>query len=130
MDFFFFFIKKKKAYEMRISGWSSDVCSSDLETGLANNGGLPNAQPDGHTPAWGSPQQRPPSLGDNRGYFAPQRQTAFRLNDHQPGRAGDWQALYRPLQQQPTQPTANRPAESATAGDEFTLDMALGQLHG
>src|SRR3546814_16441880 len=96
MDFFFFFIKKKKAYEMRISGWSSDVCSSDLETGLANNGGLPNAQPDGHTPAWGSPQQRPPSLGDNRGYFAPQRQTAFRLNDPQPGRAGAGQALYRP----------------------------------
>src|SRR3546814_8070063 len=25
-----FFIKKKTAYEMRISDWSSDVCSSDL----------------------------------------------------------------------------------------------------
>src|SRR3546814_10914559 len=25
-----FFIKQKKAYEMRISDWSSDVCSSDL----------------------------------------------------------------------------------------------------
>src|SRR3546814_4183367 len=30
-DFFcFFFFKQKTAYEMRISDWSSDVCSSDL----------------------------------------------------------------------------------------------------
>src|SRR3546814_1538098 len=29
VDFFFF--KQKTAYEMRISDWSSDVCSSDLE---------------------------------------------------------------------------------------------------
>src|SRR3546814_4889843 len=27
----FFFCKQKTAYEMRISDWSSDVCSSDLE---------------------------------------------------------------------------------------------------
>src|SRR3546814_3120990 len=27
---FVFFIKQKTAYEMRISDWSSDVCSSDL----------------------------------------------------------------------------------------------------
>src|SRR3546814_1373959 len=31
---FFFFFKQKTAYEMRISDWSSDVCSSDL---LAND---------------------------------------------------------------------------------------------
>src|SRR3546814_9529935 len=31
---FFFFFKQKTAYEMRISDWSSDVCSSDL---LANS---------------------------------------------------------------------------------------------
>src|SRR3546814_19065635 len=30
MCFFFFFFKQKTAYEMRISDWSSDVCSSDL----------------------------------------------------------------------------------------------------
>src|SRR3546814_7515818 len=30
MLFFFFFFKQKTAYEMRISDWSSDVCSSDL----------------------------------------------------------------------------------------------------
>src|SRR3546814_16689411 len=28
---FIFFFKQKTAYEMRISDWSSDVCSSDLE---------------------------------------------------------------------------------------------------
>src|SRR3546814_5720193 len=39
--FFFFFFKQKTAYELRISDWSSDVCSSDLQfvkgadTGLA-----------------------------------------------------------------------------------------------
>src|SRR3546814_6873452 len=30
MFFIFFFFKQKTAYEMRISDWSSDVCSSDL----------------------------------------------------------------------------------------------------
>src|SRR3546814_2041169 len=29
---FCFFFKQKTAYEMRISDWSSDVCSSDLVT--------------------------------------------------------------------------------------------------
>src|SRR3546814_7408683 len=29
-SFYFFFFKQKTAYEMRISDWSSDVCSSDL----------------------------------------------------------------------------------------------------
>src|SRR3546814_10327093 len=30
MCYVFFFFKQKTAYEMRISDWSSDVCSSDL----------------------------------------------------------------------------------------------------
>src|SRR3546814_3897500 len=34
----FFFFKQKTAYEMRISDWSSDVCSSDL---MAQRLGLP-----------------------------------------------------------------------------------------
>src|SRR3546814_3559277 len=29
--YFIFFFKQKTAYEMRISDWSSDVCSSDLD---------------------------------------------------------------------------------------------------
>src|SRR3546814_9997528 len=33
--YFFFFFKQKTAYEMRISDWSSDVCSSDLN-GVGN----------------------------------------------------------------------------------------------
>src|SRR3546814_2907102 len=32
---FFFFFKQKTAYEMRISDWSSDVCSSDLKVPVA-----------------------------------------------------------------------------------------------
>src|SRR3546814_1874160 len=36
----FFFFKQKTAYEMRISDWSSDVCSSDLVLSL----GCQNAQ--------------------------------------------------------------------------------------
>src|SRR3546814_3800601 len=33
---YFFFFKQKTAYEMRISDWSSDVCSSDLAGGVLN----------------------------------------------------------------------------------------------
>src|SRR3546814_7663959 len=32
-DVCFFFFKQKTAYELRISDWSSDVCSSDLPLG-------------------------------------------------------------------------------------------------
>src|SRR3546814_1651679 len=38
--FLLFFFKQKTAYEMRISDWSSDVCSSDLF--LLNVGGRSN----------------------------------------------------------------------------------------
>src|SRR3546814_9316006 len=36
---FFFLFKQKTAYEMRISDWSSDVCSSDLLDLRMNGGG-------------------------------------------------------------------------------------------
>src|SRR3546814_7429450 len=35
-----FFFKQKTAYEMRISDWSSDVCSSDLQEVLVGTGHL------------------------------------------------------------------------------------------
>src|SRR3546814_4311836 len=38
-DLLLFFFKQKTAYEMRISDWSSDVCSSDL-AGVGAGGGV------------------------------------------------------------------------------------------
>src|SRR3546814_3338912 len=35
VSLYFFFFKQKTAYEMRISDWSSDVCSSDLLLAMA-----------------------------------------------------------------------------------------------
>src|SRR3546814_1433372 len=35
--FNFFFFKQKTAYEMRISDWSSDVCSSDLAARISRS---------------------------------------------------------------------------------------------
>src|SRR3546814_3182259 len=54
----FFFFKQKTAYEMRISDWSSDVCSSDLfrrlMTTMANSiRNVPSRTPD-------APTTRPP----------------------------------------------------------------------
>src|SRR3546814_17888236 len=54
LDFFcclcFFFFKQKTAYEMRISDWSSDVCSSDLRSRhrarwIAPSRGAPRSRP-------------------------------------------------------------------------------------
>src|SRR3546814_9021670 len=47
---FFVFFKPKTAYEMRISDWSSDVCSSDLPTGPSN----PHRRLTAHPPPAGS----------------------------------------------------------------------------
>src|SRR3546814_1035738 len=51
----FFFFKQKTAYEMRISDWSSDVCSSDLtdplDLGFGLIGGIVNAILDAHIAA-------------------------------------------------------------------------------
>src|SRR3546814_5908796 len=44
----FFFFKQKTAYEMRISDWSSDVCSSDL----------PGGHVEGHWHAFGAGVKR------------------------------------------------------------------------
>src|SRR3546814_7599804 len=43
LDVVFFFFKQKTAYELRISDWSSDVCSSDLR-----NAWLEQAKDDRH----------------------------------------------------------------------------------
>src|SRR3546814_8110807 len=48
---FFLFFKQKTAYEMRISDWSSDVCSSDLQRRPARAAAL------GHGALGGGPRQ-------------------------------------------------------------------------
>src|SRR3546814_19820720 len=66
-----FFFKQKTAYEMRISDWSSDVCSSDLaERPAGQRGGVgPRAvdRPQDRPPAR-APQRLP--LGDRHGRHA------------------------------------------------------------
>src|SRR3546814_10503766 len=44
-DYFFFF-KQKTAYELRISDWSSDVCSSDLPDLVLLTGGTDGGNPE------------------------------------------------------------------------------------
>src|SRR3546814_5082310 len=67
----FFFFKQKTAYEMRISDWSSDVCSSDL---------LPQPLPRtlrrdrDRRPALSGDFGRPPSRGDGTLAAAVRRQ--------------------------------------------------------
>src|SRR3546814_9346914 len=51
--FVVFFFKHKTAYEMRISDWSSDVCSSDLNSPL--DGAIPRWEP---KPRFGSRNPR------------------------------------------------------------------------
>src|SRR3546814_10212615 len=43
MFYCFFFFKQKTAYEMRISDWSSDVCSSDLPSAAISSAADPAA---------------------------------------------------------------------------------------
>src|SRR3546814_8619120 len=40
----FFFFKQKTAYEMRISDWSSDVCSSDLSPAVTTDTLIPRPE--------------------------------------------------------------------------------------
>src|SRR3546814_14463882 len=57
VDLFFFF-KQKTAYEMRISDWSSDVCSSDLALFVVKVSGRPLARSQPRTDLPGSPAHR------------------------------------------------------------------------
>src|SRR3546814_2693084 len=68
---YFFFFKQKTAYEMRISDWSSDVCSSDLNNPLhhawpmstpAKNARPPRRNKPHPSPALHRPRPAPPDL--------------------------------------------------------------------
>src|SRR3546814_7534406 len=58
--YFFFFFKQKTAYEMRISDWSSDVCSSDL---TARSAARVRCVPDRPRPAATGAHRRRPEPG-------------------------------------------------------------------
>src|SRR3546814_2267329 len=58
----FFFFKQKTAYEMRISDWSSDVCSSDLAH-LPRGGGGGQLHPCRRTAEPQPVGGEPPDLG-------------------------------------------------------------------
>src|SRR3546814_2654438 len=78
----FFFFKQKTAYEMRISDWSSDVCSSDLAYPLGTAKQLAHLErlfrlgprevgggvlcPGGHRPDIGGVEKRPPARRDRK----------------------------------------------------------------
>src|SRR3546814_6797236 len=64
---FFFFFKRKTAYEMRISDWSSDVCSSDL--------GSSGDDPDGFAAITGPSTPGFPDTPSMGGMSSPQRVT-------------------------------------------------------
>src|SRR3546814_3795268 len=67
---FFFFFKQKTAYEMRISDWSSDVCSSDLkdpdilvERPESVKTGRVVEEIEGEAPGWSSKTDRIEQIG-------------------------------------------------------------------
>src|SRR3546814_2458096 len=111
---FLFFCKQKTAYEVRISDWSSDVCSSDLRD---DPGGDPPCQAvDGRAGAAGQPGQQPVGEGIERdagqivqrlGGRAPRAQPEQVLEqaDDQGGRL-EWPADHRRRQQRSEEHTS------------------------
>src|SRR3546814_18856127 len=63
----FFFFKQKTAYDMRISDWSSDVCSSDLSFGRR-----------GFLPSVGAPVERPRQMAEPQLQELPRRRSGRR----------------------------------------------------
>src|SRR3546814_2896451 len=83
----FFFFKQKTAYEMRISDWSSDVCSSDLRSGELTTGFIAEEYPEGFTGAdTGADVER--ALAAIAGFMASaEADRARRVDGQQIGRA-------------------------------------------
>src|SRR3546814_12618885 len=106
--FGFFFFKQKTAYEMRISDWSSDVCSSDLldlaihvpvddlghvcaAPGAAEGGALPHATGDELERAGGDFLARFGDADDDA--FTPAAVAAFERGAHHFGITGRIEAI-------------------------------------
>src|SRR3546814_13950992 len=77
---YFFFFKQKTAYEMRISDWSSDVCSSDLRGRAAVAGVHRDRRADGQPDVLVSGRESPDLRGV--GLFAANQKPSGRSPDY------------------------------------------------
>src|SRR3546814_16014469 len=96
MSYFFFFFKQKTAYEMRISDWSSDVCSSDLRTPARKGAG------------WAAGRSRQTRDIGRAASAGPERREGPAIRGLQPGRAGLKASDAPPVPALPGQPTPPR----------------------
>src|SRR3546814_13367742 len=123
MSLFVFFFKQKTAYEMRISDWSSDVCSSDLRVlpPISRPGRpAPKPQPRLETATLRVPKRTVGQASAIDGDTIESHGTAIRLTVANEGMAGDHVLQQEkrcvddqaPEQQAPG-PTANSPALAA-----------------
>src|SRR3546814_3662376 len=85
--FMFFFFKQKTAYDIRISDWSSDVCSSDLPR---SRGSCRSRQREGEDGRNRLPGRRGPAGNDQQGHDWVSRHHAKRSC-----RAGRYRSLAR-----------------------------------
>src|SRR3546814_8826994 len=81
--FSIFFFKQKTAYEMRISDWSSDVCSSDLEPDGDARGGQVGEGTHGMAPRASRCSMSCPAL---TGTHAPRPRRARRSDERRVGK--------------------------------------------
>src|SRR3546814_5539769 len=125
--FFFFFFKQKTAYEMRISDWSSDVCSSDLEDELLGGGAPWLALAQRRAGA-----ERKHEKNRGRGARDAHRQGLRRWRDA--GDSNRWIVVLSgppapiPRKTHPCHESANRPGERA-AGSNRELEWKIGRAH-
>src|SRR3546814_20924948 len=125
---FFLFFKQKTAYEMRISDWSSDVCSSDLPTSSAA------PAPRRFTPveAPKRPEPKRPEPKANRG--ADNRRQSGKLNvthalnEDEGDRARSPAALKRALETETRSHTPSDPRR-AGSGERGSLLVELSVDH-
>src|SRR3546814_19486839 len=87
----FFFFKQKTAYEMRISDWSSDVCSSDLNEGRDGHAAIGVSARRPHRIGPPSPQRRSSRSGDGASWTSlftgdPDDRPRSRVPAHHPPR--------------------------------------------
>src|SRR3546814_8318091 len=92
----FFFFKQKTAYELRISDWSSDVCSSDLPSArLARGRADPPAHPRRSYQAAAAPRRGPAPASCRAADYAPARAPMRRGSPRSEEHTSELQSLIR-----------------------------------